>query len=74
MQEMEARVNTPSHGQSAKDFFSDVIRGWLVLHRSGLSESVLGSTENTLGRSKIVEALKQQWPDHELLFYDGDRK
>ena len=78
MQEMEARVNIPSHGQSTKDFLPDVIRGWLVLQRSGLSESskktVLGSTENTLGRSRIVEALKQQWPDHELLEYGGDRK
>ena len=49
-----------------------------MLQRSGLSESskktVLGSTENMLGRSRIVEALKQQWPDHELLVYDGDRK
>ena len=55
-----------------------MIRGWLVLQRSGLSESskktVLGSTENTLGRSRIVEALQQQWPDHELLVYDRDRK
>ena len=75
---MEARANIPSHGQSTKDFFPDVIRGWLVLQRSGLAESsketVLGSTENTLGRSRVVEALKQQWPDHELLEYDGDRK
>ena len=78
MREMESRVNIPSHGQSTKDFLPDVIRGWRVLQRSGLSESskktVLGSTENTLGRSRIVEALKQQWPDHELLMYDGDRK
>ena len=54
MQEMEARFNIHSHGQSTNDFFPDVIRGWLVLLRSGLSESskktVLGSTENTLGR------------------------
>ena len=35
---------------------------------------MLGSTENTLGRSRIVEALKQQWPDHELQVFDGDRK
>ena len=35
---------------------------------------MLGSTENTLGRTRIVEALKQQWPDHELLVYDRDRK
>ena len=35
---------------------------------------MLGSTENTLGRSRIVEALNQQWPDHELLVYNGDRK
>ena len=34
---------------------------------------VLGSTENTLGRSRIVAALKQQWP-HDLLVCDGDRK
>ena len=27
---------------------------------------MLGSTENTLGRSRIVETLKQQWPDQEL--------
>ena len=49
MQEMEARVNIPYHRQSSKDFFSDVMRGWLVLQRSGLSESskktVLGGTE-----------------------------
>ena len=77
-QEMERRVNIPSHGQSTKDFLLDVIRGWLVLQRSGLSESskktVLGSTEDTQGRSRIVEALKQLWPDHELLAYDGDHK
>ena len=36
--------------------------------------TVLGSTENTLGRSRIVEALKQRWPDHELLVHSGDRK
>ena len=75
---MGRRVNIPSHGQSTKDFLPDVIRGWLVLQRSGLSESskktVLGSTENMLGRSRIVEALKQQWPGHELLAYDGDHK
>ena len=75
---MEARVNIPSHEQSTKRFLPDVIRGWLVLQRSGLSESsaktVLGSTKNTLGRSRIVESLKQQWPDHELLAYDRDRK
>ena len=67
MQEMEARVNVPSHGQSTKDFLFDVIRGWLVLQRSGLLESswtiVLGSTDNTVGRSRIVEALKQRWPE-----------
>ena len=78
VQEMEARVNYPSHGQSTKDFLPDVIHGWLVLQRSGLSESsektVLGSTENMLGRSRIVEALKQQWTDHELLVREGDRK
>ena len=55
-----------------------MVRGWLVLQRSGLSESskktVLGSAEHTLGRSRIVEAPKQQWSDHELLVYDGDRK
>ena len=77
MQEMEARVNTLSHGQSTNDFLPDVIRGWLVLQRSGLSESskktVLGSTQNTLGRSRIVEALKQQWPHHELLVCKRDR-
>ena len=77
MQEMKARVNIPSHGESTKDFLPDVIRGWLVLQRSGLSESskktVLGRTENTLGRSRVVDALKQEWPDHELLAYDGDR-
>ena len=70
MQEMEARVNVPSHGQSTKDFLFDVIRGWLVLQRSGLLESswtiVLGSTDNTVGRSRIVEALKQR--------VAGDRK
>ena len=73
-QDMETRVNIPSHGQSTKDVLPDVI----LLQRSGLSESskktVIGSTENTLGRSRIVEALKQQWPDHELLVYDGERK
>ena len=75
---MEARVNVPSPGQSTKDFLLDVIRGWLVLQKSGFSESSkktkLGSTENTLGQSRIVEAPKQQWPEHELLVYDGDRK
>ena len=75
---MERRVNITSHGQSTKDFLPDGIRGWLVLQRSGLSESskktMLESIENTLGRSRIVEALKQQWPDHELLAHDGDRK
>ena len=75
---MEARVHFPSDGESTKEVLPDVIRGWLVLQRSGLSESgkktVLGSTENTLGRSRIAEALKQQWPDHELLVYDGGRK
>ena len=35
---------------------------------------MVGSTEDTLGIWRIVEALKQQWPDHELLVYDGDRK
>ena len=38
-QAVDARVNIPSHGQCTKDFFPDVIRGWLVLQRSGLSES-----------------------------------
>ena len=73
MQAMEARVNITSHGQSTKDFLPDVISGWLVLQRSS-KETILGSTENTLGRSRIVEALKQEWLDHELLVYDGDRK
>ena len=36
MQEIEARVNIPSHEQSTKDFLSNVIRGLLVLQRSGL--------------------------------------
>ena len=36
MQEMEASVNNPSHGQSTKDYLPHVIRGWLVLQRSGL--------------------------------------
>ena len=53
-----------------KIFLPDVIRDWLVLQRSGLSESGkktrAGRTENTLDRWRIVEALKQQWPDHEL--------
>ena len=35
---------------------------------------MLGSVENTLGRPRSVEALTQQWPDHEVLVYDGDRK
>ena len=30
---------------------------------------MLGSTENTLGRSGIVEALAQQWPNHKLLVW-----
>ena len=46
---MEPRVNVSSHEQSTKDFLPDVIRGWLVLQRSGLSASskqtVLESTE-----------------------------
>ena len=78
MQEIEARSNIPSHGQSTKDFLPDVILGWFVRQRSGLSVSskktALGSTEDTLGRSRVVEALKQQWSAHELLVYDGDRK
>ena len=36
---MEARVNIPAHEQSTKDFLPDVICGWLVLQRSGLSAS-----------------------------------
>ena len=44
---MEARANIPSHGQSLKDFLPDVIRGWLVLQRSGLSES---SKKTVLGK------------------------
>ena len=32
-----------------------------------------GNVENTLDRSRIVEAPKQQWPDHDLAF-DGDCK
>ena len=64
VQEMEERVNMPSQGQATKDFLPDVIRGWLVLQWSGL-----GSTENTLGRSRIAEALKQQWPDHKVVVW-----
>ena len=45
---MEARVNSPFHEQPTKQSLP-------VLHKSGLAESskkaVLGSTENTLGRS-----------------------
>ena len=33
-------------------------------------KTVLG----TLGRSRSVEVLKHEWPDHELLVYHGDRK
>ena len=55
MQEMEARVNSPFHEQPTTQSLPHMIRDWLVLHRSGLAESskkaVLGSTENTLGRS-----------------------
>ena len=76
MRKMEEGVIIPYHEQSTKDLLPDVIRGWLVLQRSGLSESskktVLGSTQNTLGISRIVEALKRQWPDHELLVHDGE--
>ena len=61
-----------------RDFLPDVIRGWLLLQRSGLTEAekktVLGSTENALDRTRIVGALKQQWPDHELQAHDLDRK
>ena len=78
MQDIEARVNIPPHGQSTQDLLIDVIRGWLVLQRSGHPESSkkpeLGSAGKTLGRSGIVEDLKQQWPDHELSVCDGDRK
>ena len=49
MQEMEARVNTLSHGQSTKDFLLDVIRACPVLQRSGLSETV---TERYVRTSK----------------------
>ena len=61
---MEARVHIPSHGQSTKDCLPDVISGWLVLQRSGLSES---SKKTVLGRSRVMEALEQQWPDQELI-------
>ena len=37
-------------------------------------KTVLGSTENALDRTRIVGALKQQWPDHELQAHDLDRK
>eukprot|EP00969_Alexandrium_andersonii_P288654 12759982-Alexandrium_andersonii.AAC.1 len=47
-----------------RDFLPDVVRGWLLLQRSGLTEAekkaVLGSTENALGRTRIIGALKQQ--------------
>ena len=79
MQKMEARVNIPSHGQSPKDVLPDSTCGWLVLQRSGLSESskktVLGST------------LRTRWVDRESwkfsnnsgqitnsLVKDGERK
>ena len=35
--------------------------------------TVLGNADNTLGRLRIMEVLKQQWPDHEVLVYDQDR-
>ena len=69
LQVMEARVSIPSRGRSTKDFLPDLIRGWLVVQRPGL-----GCTENTPGRSRIVEALRQRWPDHGLLVYDGDHE
>ena len=55
IQDMEARVNIPSGGQSTKDFPPDVIRVWLVLQRSGLSES---SKNRTLQHVKHVETIK----------------
>ena len=72
MQEMEARANIPSHGQSLKDFLPDVIRRGQD-SQSPARRPCWGSTENTLGRSRIVGALKQQWPDHELRENGGDR-
>ena len=49
---------------------------WSVHQRLSepIKKTVLGSTEHTLGRSRNVQLLKQQGPDHELLVYDGDRK
>ena len=67
-----------------KDFFPDMIRGWLVLQRSGLSESskktVLGSSENTLGRSRIVELsnnigqITSFWFSMEIVSETGNEK
>ena len=38
-------------------------------------KTLLGSMANAMGRSRLfVEALQQQWPDHELMVYDGERK
>ena len=52
---MAARLNIPSHGQSTKDFLPDVICGWFVLQRTGLSES----------SKKMVLGSAARWADRE---------
>ena len=35
-------------------------------------QTVMDSTENSLDRTRIVDALKQQWPDHKICDHDRD--
>ena len=69
---------TLGHDKKDRDFLPDATRGWLILQRSGLTEAekktVLASTENSLDRTRIVGALKQQWPDHEIQAHDLDSR
>ena len=50
MQEMEERVNVPSHGQTTKDFILDVVRCWMV---------------QSSARRRYQEVLRTRWGDEE---------
>ena len=75
MHDMEARKNIPSHAQSSEYFFLDLIRGWLVLQRSGLSES----SKKTVLRTRWVDRGSWKLSNNSgqirsFLVFGGDRK
>ena len=71
---MKAPAAEGTGPEVVEEWLPEIVRGWLLLSRSGLSEgeqaAVVGSSSNSYKYTDLASALKLQWPEKRIKEHD----